>query len=264
MKAIRYFSVIFGLLFIFSCSYDLAGQCVSGKGAIKTETRNVSGFTKIKVKGSADVFVTYGDSFSVKVSDYENILPLVRTQVSDSVLTVDYSRCVSRSRGKVEIVMPKIERLDVVGSADVNITGDFEPAGNAKILVSGSGDIDLSGFVSENTEVEILGSGDVNMDFSKPVNILKIDISGSGDVTISGQTAGKIIAKIRGSGDFNARNIKASALEITSLGSGDCKVRVTDTLIARLSGSGDLYYTGNPSVFRIKASGSGEIVSFEQ
>jgi len=83
-------------------------------------------------------------------------------------------------------------------------------------------------------------------------------MSGSGDITLNG-TAKNFEATISGSGDIKAYGLEADNVEATVSGSADIKVTANKMLKARVSGSGDISYRGNPTKVDTKASGSGDI-----
>jgi hypothetical protein len=76
-------------------------------------------------------------------------------------------------------------------------------------------------------------------------------------------SAHEISARITGSGNINALKVIADIVTITVSGSGDMKTYCRETLNAAISGSGDVYYTGNPAEVKSKVSGSGTIREIE-
>ncbi len=83
-------------------------------------------------------------------------------------------------------------------------------------------------------------------------------MSGSGDMNLSGKTI-DFEATISGSGDIKAYDLIADNVEATVSGSADIKVTANKMLKARVSGSGDISYRGNPEKVDTKTSGSGDI-----
>jgi len=64
---------------------------------------------------------------------------------------------------------------------------------------------------------------------------------------------------ISGSGDIKAYDLEADNVDATVSGSADIKVTARKMLKARVSGSGDISYKGNPQKVDTKTSGSGDI-----
>ena len=64
------------------------GGCsvVSGSGQVKSETRQVSGFTGIELSGNGEVTIEQGDTESLTIEADDNVLPVLTSEVEDSVL----------------------------------------------------------------------------------------------------------------------------------------------------------------------------------
>ena len=87
---------------------------------------------------------------------------------------------------------------------------------------------------------------------------IKFTGSGSGNVKLSGR-AKDFDCKVSGSGDVNCGNLQSENTSITISGSGNAHVFASVHLIAKTSGSGDIYYLGNPPSPEIHTSGSGTV-----
>ena len=104
--------------------------------------------------------------------------------------------------------------------------------------------------------MSLSGSGDVVLD----VNTQSVSgkVSGSGDLTLRG-TTNTLKASVAGSGDFHGFDLKSVNTDVSVNGSGDATVYCSGELKARVSGSGDIEYRGNPKTKDTKVSGSGSI-----
>jgi hypothetical protein len=100
------------------------------------------------------------------------------------------------------------------------------------------------------------GSGNINLEFD--ADTIETKLSGSGDFILKG-TTNKLISKTSGSGNVSSNNLIAKEVECGISGSGNMKVFCTENLKARISGSGDIFYYGNPKTRDTKVSGSGTI-----
>ena len=67
---------------------------------------------------------------------------------------------------------------------------------------------------------------------------------------------------VSGSGDIRAYDLTAEFVDAQVSGSADIKVTANQMLKARVSGSGDITYKGNPKKIDTKSSGSGDIESY--
>lgn len=213
---------------------------INGNGNVVSQTRTTSEYDAIKIAGFFDVNLVNGKEGKITMKGEENILSNIIVEVADNALKIHAKKGTNLhpSTGKkVEITIPfdKISELSLSGSGDI-IAKD--PIKNDKFSakLSGSGDIDLN--VAANT-----------FDFS---------LSGSGDIKLKGNSDNLVI-KLSGSGDIEAANLKSKNADINISGSGDVKVNCNESLVARVSGSGDISYIGNPGKRDVKVSGSGSI-----
>lgn len=195
-------------------------EIVRGNGDTETETRNVSNFSSVSLEGSGNVTITQGASFAVTVTDDENLLPYVETNVSDNELLIRYKRntWVKHGNLKVNITMPELNGIELSGSGSYDINGHFVNNGTFSSRVSGSGDIRISDFDTKNADFDVNGSG-------------KISAAGLWTETAS----------------------------VHISGSGEAELSVSDELDAHISGSGKVYYHGTPAV-STHISGSGKVV----
>lgn len=220
------------LFLLTSCDPALRGD-----GPLVTETRDAENFNGIDVALSGNVLVKAGSEFKVEVTVEESILPYLVTRVeSDSLLHVYFSRNVKDVDGlEVVVTLPEMKLLRLSGSAEVITQGIFD--GNAIDLeVSGSGEIRTADMRYDNIGVQLSGSG-------------KIDLNGETD---------ELYGKISGSGQVDALGCPTREAGFQISGSGSAKVDVSEFLKARISGSGDIYYRGNPQIDS-EISGSGKL-----
>ncbi|MFZ5980061.1 MAG: head GIN domain-containing protein [Candidatus Zixiibacteriota bacterium] len=83
-------------------------------------------------------------------------------------------------------------------------------------------------------------------------------ISGSGDIDIAGTTT-EAEFKISGSGEIDARDLIADDVYVKISGSGDVRVHADESFDGTVSGSGNIYYYGQPNSLSTNVSGSGRI-----
>ena len=108
-------------------------------------------------------------------------------------------------------------------------------------------------------EVSLSGSGNINiLDFKN--NNLSLNISGSGNITGNGEVE-TLVVKINGSGNLMSKEIKSKSATITINGSGDGEVFASDSISAKINGSGNIKYFGNPENVDTIINGSGDIKS---
>lgn len=233
-KAIK----LFFLSALFFTVIGTAQTKVKGNGNVVSEKRNVANYDEINVSGDFDINLVSGTEGAITIEGESNVIPYVKVVVSDNVLKIF-------SENKVNISTKK----------GIVVTVPFEQI--SALSLSGSGDI-----LTENTIVapvfkaKLSGSGDLTLDLKS--SDLEVGLSGSGDISLKG-TADNFVSKTSGSGDIDAIDLVAKKATVSISGSGDVKVNCSENLYARVSGSGDIEYKGEPQIKDTKVSGSGDI-----
>jgi hypothetical protein len=187
-----------------------------------TETRDVTGFTKISLNGSMDMEVRVGSGFNVTVTADDRIVGRIETEIDGSTLRVGRERGSRRGFRNagiiVKVTLPNLESFRTNGSGDAwveginsaeftfdqNGSGDTDLSGkceNGEFEMNGSGDLDARDFDCVSAGIDTNGSGDIELTVTGDVSI---DSRGSGDVTLYGEPRIKKL-KIRGSGDLDIR-----------------------------------------------------------
>ncbi|OYT17143.1 MAG: hypothetical protein B7C24_04065, partial [Bacteroidetes bacterium 4572_77] len=232
-------------------------------------------FTAIENNCSADIIITQGNEYSIRVIAPEKYLDNIITKISSETLYVDIKGNIfNADELRVEVTVVKLTEISSHSSGDFEIkgilegetldldmhgSGDFEGQLNIKdmdIDMHGSGDVELSG-VNGNLSVVQQGSGDFEGEGLHLGNAY-FKMNGSGDNEVSG-TAAMMELKQNGSGDFDGRSFEVKTAKIRKTSSGEADVFITEMLDASISGSGDLNIKGRPEISNLNATGSGDI-----
>jgi Putative auto-transporter adhesin, head GIN domain len=102
--------------------------------------------------------------------------------------------------------------------------------------------------------VEFVNSGQIQTDS------IACRITGTGTITLNG-TAGFESIEIIGAGNVHNFGLASSRCSALISGTGKIEVNVTQELDAVISGTGDISYSGNPTVIHQTVSGIGSIAS---
>lgn len=231
------------LIAIQGCYFDFDNDdgfgCKRGNGNVIVQRIFIPDFHSINMGTSGNVYVRQGDFIEVEVEIDENLVDEIRRTVRNGKWDIEFDRCIKNlTRFDVYVTMPEIRALAISGSGDIIGENDF------------SGD---------DMELTISGSG--NMDIAFEGNTVDTRISGSGNIRLEGEIV-RLDHEVPGSGDLRAFNLFTDIAKITNSGSGDSEVTVSDLLIARISGSGDIYFKGDPDT-DIIISGSGDVIRID-
>jgi Putative auto-transporter adhesin, head GIN domain len=197
-----------------------------------TQTRTLSAFTEISLKIGANIHLRQGDTQLVEVKGEEGTLKKLITEVSNRKLIVKYPSDTWFNKwnpGKVDlyITMPQIDELLILGSGSITANEKIDSR-ILNLIISGSGDIKLSELNSSKVSAAISGSGNIQLSGKIPAAEFKAVVSGSGNV--------------------NAIDFPANDVNVKIGGSGNCMVDAVKNLVARLAGSGNVIYRGQPLV----------------
>jgi hypothetical protein len=231
------------LLVVFSALFSITianaqWSRIKGNGKVVTEKRTTAGYDEINVSGFFDVVLVSGTEGVISIQGEENLLPYIKVEVDGNVLKI-YTE----------------KNVNIDTKKDIVLTVPFEQI--SFVSLSGSGDVmSKNTIVSPNFKAKLSGSGDLTLDVK--TSDFESNLSGSGDVVLTG-SSDNFVSKTSGSGDVDAINLITKNANLTISGSGDMKVNCSESLIARVSGSGDIQYKGDPEKKDTKVSGSGNI-----
>lgn len=211
---------------------------ITGNGKIISENRNVSDYEKIGIAGSFDVKLVKGKEGAISITADENLMEYIEADVENGHLKIHPKKGYQlKSTKKIEITVSfeMIDALSLAGSGNVR-SADVLNASDLNLNLAGSGEINLP-VSTKNLTSHIAGSGNIKL-------------SGNADV---------FRCEIAGSGNLEADDLKATISHINIAGSGNVKIHAVSEIHAKIVGSGDVIYTGNPAIEKSKSVGSGSI-----
>jgi Putative auto-transporter adhesin, head GIN domain len=213
---------------------------IQGNGNVITKTITTSDYDKVLVSGFYDVDLVSGSEGKITISGEENLLEYVKIEVEDNAL---------------KISTEKRMYLRTTKGKSIRITVPFESLN--EVNLSGSGDINSKNtIVTSQFSTSLSGSGDINLMVEAKEIMAKV--TGSGDMVLKGKSD-DLKCSVTGSGDLNAFGLESENVNAAVTGSGNSKVYCTELLEARVTGSGDIDYKGNPKKKDTKTAGSGSI-----
>lgn len=231
---------IFLIVLLFIATTIQAQKKVKGNGHITTITRTTSDYDAINCAGSFDYILVAGTEGTIKIEGEENLLQHIVTEVKDGKLIV-------KSEDRIS--------LRPSSNKTIKVTIPFKDI--SSVSLAGSGDLwNTDKITTDKMEVSLAGSGDVVLIID--ASSIKASLAGSGDLTLKGNTD-ELDANISGSGNFHGFDLQANNTDVSVAGSGDADVVCHETLKARVAGSGDIKYKGNPKTEDTKVAGSGSI-----
>ena len=229
------------LLALAACDTNTpAGQLV-GSGRLVSETRAVSGVTGVTLTLDGALTITQGDTESLVVEAEDNILPIIKTTVTNGMLTIGTDPAVTSFR----TTKPMSYRLSVKTLNAITLTA----SGTAKASTLNTTDLRLT----------VNGSAGIKID-QLSAQAVHVTGSGSGDIALAGKVTTQEIT-LSGSGSYQAARLTCDSATAQLSGSGGATIVVGKTLEAHLTGSGNLTYAGSPAKVTQTATGSGRVIA---
>ncbi len=211
---------------------------VSGSGTVVEEVRSATRFDEIRLGGSGRLIIEHSDTFSLTIVGDDNLLPLLTSEVSGWSLDLGVQRNTSINPSRAieyRVTMPNLKAVHLSGSARVEVGPGFE-MDEFDLKLSGSSSARVSDYSAQQTRVEVSGSGDIRL-------------AGTSDV---------LNVNISGAGELDGSALETRSAEIRVSGTGNCAIRVSDSLDVRISGAGNVRYIGDPTVTE-QISGIGSV-----
>ena len=186
-----------------------------GSGQLATESRAVSGFSKIDLSGGGELTIQKTGTESLSISAEDNLLPRLTSEVSNDTLIlgtkpnttilpqqpITYTVTVRDLTGVAvsgsgNIRVPDLTTtalsISISGSGTITVNGTVD---DQDLEISGSGGYEAAQLTSKTVKADISGSGTASV---LATNVLDVEISGSGTLTYSGNP--QIEQEISGSG----------------------------------------------------------------
>ncbi|QHL86636.1 hypothetical protein GU926_03945 [Nibribacter ruber] len=220
-----------------SCDILADGPCLQGSGEVREEVRDMASFTGVDLRIPGKVFLIEGPQ-RVRVEAYQDILKEVKTEVVSNTLVIRSDACLEYAdeETKFYISMPHVENVELKSSGQIYVQSVPSPD-KLRLTMSGSGFIDYSG------------------------NLKKLYVlhSGSGDVDLFGSTS-YLESTLSGSGRLRGFAMATDSAKTTLTGSGYQQVWVNNFLEVIITGTGNVYYRGQPWFTSTYTTSSGKLI----
>lgn len=150
-------------------------------------------FHGIDVSGAFAVSVIVGPAARVEISGDDNIVPLVRSEVRNSVLHFDLpGRITTKLPITIDLAMPLLDELDVGGASTVEVTGISGPA--LEVDAAGASTVSLAGEV-QSLDAEVAGASTLR---AEGLAAARVDVDAGGASTAEVRAAESLDAEASG------------------------------------------------------------------
>jgi hypothetical protein len=211
-------------------------RCVKGNGNVRTETRKMTGFTKVDISGGYKVTLKQDSSESISITTDDNLFKYIQTNIEGGTLRLRSRRNICGS-GETTVIIG-VKNLDKIGAS-----GAVEIRSNGRLTV-------------QNLSFDLSGSTKIDMELY--AGRVRTDASGSTEVYLKGQAASHEV-DLSGSGKVEALDFVVGKYKIGTSGASECKINVLNELDVHTSGASDIQYRGNPTKVNNDQSGASSV-----
>lgn len=169
--------------------------------------------------------------------------------------TTPFSGIDSHIFANINIIKSKIRNVEIIAQDNILPLIQLTERNGLLIITTGAYSIQTDSTVTINIYLpsinEICLSGEGNISSECPVS--KVFMSGMGNIYIVGKTRNITILH-SGSGNINLLGMKVVSAHVSISGSGSVKLYVKEKLDISVTGTGMLWYKGEPSINLIDAA----------
>lgn len=215
---------------------------------MKTETREIEQFSKIKFKDFGTLILTQGERESLTIEAEESIIDGLIAEVRGDSLVL----------GLDEDWLNRIGSLisSIFSSSKAEVIYRLTFVSLEKISISGKCSLNCAAIDAEDLKINVSGLG--NLEFSQlACDNLNVNISGRGEFDAAGSVQRQEV-HISGSGEYQAPGLACQSARIVISGQGNATVRVAEDLDVNISGLGQVNYYGQPTIRQV-ISGVGKL-----
>jgi hypothetical protein len=208
---------------------------VLGSGVSKAETRAVTDFDEIDVSNAVRLELTVGPVVSLEVISDDNLLPLVKTEITGTRLRVFVDRNVSTNVGiTIKATTPTLKALEGSGATTSNVTG--VSAETFALNLSGASTCKLTGATTQ----------------------MSVDLSGASQCTLTGEVE-RLTINCSGASRADSTKAPAKTVEVELSGASTADLFVSEELTAKASGASTVRYLGQPEKLTQTVSGAATV-----
>lgn len=208
--------------------------CIQGSGKEATDKRQVTAFDKLEIAGSFNITLVQDSSNSITINADDNILNIIKTDVSGDKLKIstDNKNVCSSKEVTVTIGVRNLKSIAASGAVEITSNGRLN-----------FGDLDLN----------LSGATKINLNIAAS----NVETNGSGvsEIALKGQASSHTI-EMSGSGNVHAFDFVVGNYTIETSGQSDCEINVLSELNIHSTGASDIKYKGNPTKINKSKTGA--------
>lgn len=231
---------------------------ITGQGPIVTQTFDLDPFDEIASETVIDVEVVQGETQQVTVEGNENMMNFIELKVINHKLYVDLKDgSYNHFELKVYVTIPMLKEVELESTGNVYI-GEFTNLESLNLYSRSTGNIDANGLFEIANKLTVKSSSTGNVSINTTCDEVEVEATSTGNVTLKG-TCNTQQVNLNGTGNYRAFDLFSKECTVTTNGTGDARVNVSDILNARIRSIGNIYYKGDPKVY-VQDSSIGNLI----
>ena len=217
-------------------------KCFKSMGKVVQEHRIVEQFDHIVLSDHIDLILMDDTLSQLTIETGSNLINFISTDVSDNTLHIkDDNKCAFlrdlKHKTIVRVHQSAVASISMLGSGD--LTAEFPIERNLSLYCNdANGHIDLH-MDNDSTQV-LISSGVTDVKLTGKSNYGYYYYFGNGNIHADHLTSDKVLVNWQSTGDLHLNSINELYGELTS--------------------SGNLYYSGVPSIVDISVTGTGQLI----
>ncbi|MBT6029790.1 MAG: hypothetical protein HOH13_05755 [Crocinitomicaceae bacterium] len=236
---------LIGISFIFSltgCKKVENRRCFKNIGNITVESRSLKPYSFVVLDDHIDLILTDTTDNSIVVESGANLIGFIVTEVSNDTLFIrDDNRC---------SFLRDLNYKTKVFLNSLNLN---------KVLLYGSGNLSNETPVTKNITIDAdraNGNIDLTLECDSCFFIVNVGVT---NIKLVGTCADSYFYYF-GHGDVDASQLISTKAAIHWNSTGWLKLNATNSINGVIESSGNVYYSGNPTIIDVAMTGSGELI----
>jgi hypothetical protein len=219
-------------------------DCFKSTGALVLEERSLMEFDSIRLEDNVNVILIQDTLNKVIVEAGENLLPKIKTDVSNRLLVL-----------KNENDCNWVRKLNIPVNAYVHFK-DISILTNLGVAnITNQDTLKIQGHA---IDIRIVESGDIHLVGEFDWIYARIIVA-LGNLTLEGK-AGGLELYADGTSIVHAENMQVNFASIETLLTGDIWVNATDQIGAKIFWQGNVYYKNSPQIVFQKETSTGKLI----
>jgi hypothetical protein len=237
MKTTTKFIAMLVVLFITSSCFIDGVMGIKGNRNVISENRNISSkFEKIDIQQGIRLYLTQGNTTSLKVEADENILDLLITEVENNQLKIYFKKNVYKAKARnVYLTTKNISSIEASSGSSVKTDNTWQ---SSDFLIN----------TSSGSSVKI----NVN------ANAVTSSSSSGSTIKLFGKT-NTFNAKASSGSSINADELLSKNVSAKVSSGANIRVNASGKLTAKASSGGSIGYEGNPTEINKDTSSGGSV-----